>query len=510
MNQQLIDLNHSLINWSERNPDDIAVVTSKKTTSYYEFANDVKLTYDWLNGELNANSNRVGIVIEDEYWCWIIHISAWELGMEILSLREADSASIVSYLKLDQIICCNSYVSKYDKKNSIVFSAKYIKELTNKTNGQNISSGNSKQQCPDQLQIENSSEPIRQPSRVVLTSGTTGTTRCVLWDKKVTYSRIENLKESLTLNKQSKVYSLQHIGTTGGFRYPLACWRAGGTVILRGTDNTMRNSLAALQTANLVVMAPINLKMMLNAYNKPWINRQSRHIVLAGGRVSKAQLQAAQDRCASTISIAYGATESGAIATGPATLINRHPGAAGFIRDGVDVQIVDKTNSPLPYGQEGKVRIKSPYMVYEYDKLNSSSVYRGEEFKEGWFYPGDLGILSEDGFLAILGRETEIANFGGFKVSLIDIESKLSAIPGVKDLTALKLEFPQTERLGIVVVSDDKEIAKKLTPVAKQIVKSRTSVAIVLTSAIERNDMGKVPKQALAQKITEKIAQNRN
>mgnify|MGYP003353367339 CR=1 FL=1 len=37
-------------------------------------------------------------------------------------------------------------------------------------------------------------------------------------------------------------------------------------------------------------------------------------------------------------------------------------------------------------------------------------------FRDGWFYPGDLGTLTDDGRLRLAGRSSEIVNAGGVKV----------------------------------------------------------------------------------------------
>ena len=51
-----------------------------------------------------------------------------------------------------------------------------------------------------------------------------------------------------------------------------------------------------------------------------------------------------------------------------------------------------------------------------------SSIFRNSEdsskvFRDGWFYPGDLGTLNTDGLLVITGREQAVLNLGGDKIS---------------------------------------------------------------------------------------------
>ena len=48
-----------------------------------------------------------------------------------------------------------------------------------------------------------------------------------------------------------------------------------------------------------------------------------------------------------------------------------------------------------------------------------------EQFRDGWFYPGDLGAVTADGLLILSGRASEVINAGGVKVAPSVIEQAL-------------------------------------------------------------------------------------
>src|SRR6185312_9402238 len=50
-----------------------------------------------------------------------------------------------------------------------------------------------------------------------------------------------------------------------------------------------------------------------------------------------------------------------------------------------------------------------------------------------WFYPGDVGWLTKEGVLCIIGRKGDVINRGGVKLSITDFENFLMASPGVAD-----------------------------------------------------------------------------
>src|SRR5262249_18763578 len=112
------------------------------------------------------------------------------------------------------------------------------------------------------------------------------------------------------------------------------------------------------------------------------------------------------------------------------------PRAVGFVTPGVTIQIVDQSGTILPPGQEGRVRIKSEYAVDGYfgNPEESSKVFR-----DGWFYPGDIGSLNSDGLLAVAGREQAVLNLGGDKISPEAVESVLAQFKGVTEAAALAM-----------------------------------------------------------------------
>ena len=107
----------------------------------------------------------------------------------------------------------------------------------------------------------------------------------------------------------------------------------------------------------------------------------------------------------------YGSTEAGS-ATFRAYDTD-DPFDVGPVAPGATIEIVDDDDQPLPPGEVGRIRHRSPGMVRGYyDDPEATAL----GFKDGWFYPGDLGYLREDGGLSLAGRESEILNAGGVKV----------------------------------------------------------------------------------------------
>jgi acyl-coenzyme A synthetase/AMP-(fatty) acid ligase len=96
---------------------------------------------------------------------------------------------------------------------------------------------------------------------------------------------------------------------------------------------------------------------------------------------------------------------------------------------GASVEVVDASGASCAAETEGVVRIRTPSMVLQYA---DSPMDTAEAFREGWFYPGDLGSLTQDGRLRIHGRTKDQFNFGGIKVNAADIDAAAAEATDVR------------------------------------------------------------------------------
>ena len=74
---------------------------------------------------------------------------------------------------------------------------------------------------------------------------------------------------------------------------------------------------------------------------------------------------------------------------------------------------------------------------YWRDRARTSEVIRGR-----WLVTGDLGSVSEDGFLTLVGRASEVINRGGEKVSPLQVEAALSLLPEIAEAAVVGAPHP--------------------------------------------------------------------
>ena len=76
-------------------------------------------------------------------------------------------------------------------------------------------------------------------------------------------------------------------------------------------------------------------------------------------------------------------------------------GSSGILVSPLEMKIMDEEGNELPLGQKGEMVIKGENVMAGYWKNPKSSA---ETIKDGWLHTGDLGYLTKEGFLYVLGR----------------------------------------------------------------------------------------------------------
>jgi long-chain acyl-CoA synthetase len=76
-------------------------------------------------------------------------------------------------------------------------------------------------------------------------------------------------------------------------------------------------------------------------------------------------------------------------------------GSSGALVNNMDLRICDDDGNDMPVGEKGEIVIRGGNVMYGYWKNETAT---SETIKDGWLFTGDMGYVSEDGFLYVLGR----------------------------------------------------------------------------------------------------------
>ncbi|MGA5546211.1 class I adenylate-forming enzyme family protein [Mycobacterium sp. NPDC051198] len=160
-----------------------------------------------------------------------------------------------------------------------------------------------------------------------------------------------------------------------------------------------------------------------------------------GAPVSTALVSKVQDATGWTMRGAYGLTETTSPThLGPGAIdspVDPESGAqaVGVPVPGVSVKIVDVSDGhELTAGGVGEIVVSGPMVVPGYWQAPAESAHA---IRNGWFHTGDIGKVTDDGWLFVIDRLKDLINAGGYKVYPRDVEDVLCQHPAVREAAVI-------------------------------------------------------------------------
>ena len=146
---------------------------------------------------------------------------------------------------------------------------------------------------------------------------------------------------------------------------------------------------------------------------------------------------------------------------------------------------------------DGEIRVRGPQMLVGYlhpeDEASDS---------EGYFRTGDLGLLTEDGYLVVTGRAKDLIIRNGENISPKEIEDILVGHPGIEEIAIVGVPDERTgERACAVIVAGDGPVpdvsALRTLLDEHGVATFKVPEEVAVWEALPRNDAGKVLKHKI-------------
>ena len=327
-------------------------------------------------------------------------------------------------------------------------------------------------------------------ARIMTSSGTTGV------PKKfgLTWRCVENrLMHAATIGTMKGQRSLSLIGPEF-YPYPSAFgdWARGATVLFGSNDPVeLANSLTRLRP-NLMALAPIQLRAVIDNLPAGFRALPDLTIGVAGAHTPRPLREETRLKLAPNLLIVYIATEAGLMGV-KADTGGTDDADIGCPSPWAEIEVVDDQDRPVAPGALGAIRLRSPDCTSGYiddDEANARF------FRDGWFYPGDVGSLSSDNRLRVEGRLDEVMNFGGSKFMPHLIEAAVLACPGAKDAGVFTLPDGSGFDMPWIAIVRDETLREQDVAQALMI-PGLPPTHVVWIDAIPRTPLGKVHRDRL-------------
>lgn len=460
-------------------PGRIAVIDRGRGLTYAELSRRVRRAAAWLHLQGLAPGDMVGLTIRDECPHLILSLGLLRLGCTQVTLPGRDPPPMRAAMAARLSVAAVLGESDAD---ALPGATLLLPDMA---------------RIAGDAALDSRALPATPEGGIVLTSsGTTGQEKLVLMT-----SGLLARQAALTSKSGRVRHRIATNEFNNGKRQQCSSLWSGATEVLVNNRHDMGLAeLCARYVVERLDLPPVAAERLLAEMARPgappW--PQAAHIRLSGARVPGPLRAEIQARLTRQVVVNLASTESGGITRAGPEDHALHPDTVGRPIRGVDVEVVDEDDRPLPLGETGRIRVRSPAVVDGYigDPAATARAFRG-----GWFIPGDVGFFLPDGSLVHLGRADDMMNLGTIKIFPAEIEAVAAGFPGLVDCAAFAQPAGAIGDIPMLaVVAREGFDAAALLSQCRARLGLRGPRKIILLPELPRNAQGKVLRRLLAER----------
>ena len=295
------------------------------------------------------------------------------------------------------------------------------------------------------------------PAFLIYTSGTTASSKGVLHAHRSVWGRRPMYRGWYAITPQDRVL---HAGAFN-WTYTLGTglcdpWANGATALVHTgeKDPSVWFRLMAAHDATIFAAVPTLYRQILKYCDvESGVPPSLRHGLTAGETLPGEVARSWRERTGTPLYEALGMSEmSTFISSSPSVPVKA--GAVGKPQDGRIVVILpaEGGTDPLPAGEEGLIAVhrSDPGLMLGYWNRpeEEARVMHGD-----WFCGGDLGVMDEEGYLTHRGRNDDLMNALGYRVSPLEVEQVLAEHPDIAEVAVTEVQVREDVRvIGAFIV----------------------------------------------------------
>jgi acyl-CoA synthetase (AMP-forming)/AMP-acid ligase II/acyl carrier protein len=362
--------------------------------------------------------------------------------------------------------------------------------------------------------IQASPLPLPQPgdvALVLLTSGSTGRAKSVPLTHRNVCTSARDVCRSMALGPADRCLAMWEQYHVGGLvDLLLAPLASGGTVICtKGFNAAVFYRLLNSAKPTWFQVVPTTLNDIVGHARRQGLNPRGTSLRLlrsVAAALSPRLMAESEDLFHLPVIATFGMTEAGPLITStPLPPAVRKPGSVGK-SCGCEIRIADANGNTLPAGSEGQVAIRGDNVFSGYE---GDAVANAAQFREGWFFTGDLGRLDAEGELTLTGRLKQLINRGGEKVNPQEVDDALVSHPAVAEAACFPVAHLTLgeDVAAAVVLRSPAGIDEIRRHLATLLAPFKIPARIQVLESLPRNAVGKVDRLALAEAMANRDIQ---
>lgn len=270
------------------------------------------------------------------------------------------------------------------------------------------------------------------PALIIETSGSSGTPKAVMLSPANVQASAQVTNELLGLGPRDAWLGCLPRCHVGGLMIGYRCALAGATLVAHPAfaAAAVARDLARRGVTHLSLVPPMLARLLAVMLAPP----PELRAVLVGGQALSGTLARQALDAGWPLRLTYGMTETCShIALSPTLTAVLPPGQVGPPLPGVEVRCHGTPDAPAP------LQIRGPQVMLGYADADRQP---GRGLQDGWFQTGDLGYLTPEGEVTVVGRADRLLVIGGEAVLPSRVEEQLLTAPGVSAAVVVGLADP--------------------------------------------------------------------
>lgn len=161
--------------------------------------------------------------------------------------------------------------------------------------------------------------------------------------------------------------------------------------------------------------------------------------IVTGGPIGDPALRHVREELCPNLQVAYSLTEAGSVLsmTRAEDPPEKQRFTVGQPLSDVSVRVCDGDGSVLPVESLGEIRVRGPGVMRGYYRQPDNT--RRHFDADRFLHTGDMGIVDEDGYLHLVGRQGDVIIKAGFDVYPREVENRIATHPAVRDVVVVGL-----------------------------------------------------------------------
>ncbi len=345
------------------------------------------------------------------------------------------------------------------------------------------------------------------PEAVILhqyTGGTTGVSKGAMLTNKNIVANVLQIRSCMEpFLKEGEEVALCPLPMYHSFAFTVNCCAMlsfGAHSILIVNPRQFDTIVNAFKKYPISLMTGVNTLFNALTNHKPMqqLDFSKLKVCVAGGMALQTKVFNAWKKLTGCgIAEGYGLTETSPVATVNPIDGSGIDGSIGLPVPSTIVKIVKEDGTDAGLNEEGEIYVQGPQVMKGYYNQPEETA---KVFKDGWLVTGDIGMMMEGGYFAIVDRKKDMINVSGFNVYPNEIEDVIATHPKVLEVAVIGVPDEKSgEVVKAFIVRKDGNVSEQeiIAWASESLTKYKVPKSIEFRDELPKTNVGKILRRAL-------------